>query len=162
MMAAPLRHPLLFLALLASWLMLNRSFELAHWLLGAAVAWSALAWSTKALGTMPRLKHPGTILRLMVVVLRDIVMSNIDVAKRVLGPQDAIQPDFVWVPLQLRDPYAIATLAGIITMTPGTLSATLNHDQTELLVHALHMPDPQGLVADIKARYEAPLLEIFQ
>jgi len=30
------------------------------------------------------------------------------------------------------------------------------------VVHALHVTDPEALVADIKARYEAPLKEIFE
>jgi multicomponent K+:H+ antiporter subunit E len=94
------------------------------------------------------------------VVLRDIVMSNIDVAKRVLGPEAAIQSRFVWVPLRLRDPHAIVALAGIITLTPGTLSSELSEDRRYLLVHALHCTDEAALVADIKARYEAPLLEL--
>jgi multicomponent K+:H+ antiporter subunit E len=56
-------------------------------------------------------------------------------------------------------------LAGIITMTPGTLSSDLSPDRKHLLVHALHCPDEAAeaaLVADIKARYEAPLMEIFE
>ena len=58
-------------------------------------------------------------------------------------------------------PYAIATLAGIITMTPGTLSCAIAPDRSYLLVHALDLGDPAELAADIKVRYERPLLEIF-
>jgi multicomponent K+:H+ antiporter subunit E len=87
------------------------------------------------------------------------------VARRVLGPVDRIQPRFVWVPLSLTEPHAIATLAGIITMTPGTLSSEVTDDRRHLLVHALHCPDDEAaaaLVADILHRYEAPLKEIFE
>ena len=52
-------------------------------------------------------------------------------------------------------------LAGTITMTPGTLSAELSADGRSLLVHGLDVPDPGALVAEIKSRYEARLLEIF-
>jgi multicomponent K+:H+ antiporter subunit E len=47
-------------------------------------------------------------------------------------------------------------------MTPGTLSAELSADGRALLVHGLHVPDPPALVAEIRQRYEAPLLEIFR
>jgi multicomponent K+:H+ antiporter subunit E len=80
-----------------------------------------------------------------------------DVAKRVLGPESAIRPAFVWVPLDIQDPHGIVALAGIITLTPGTLSSDLSEDRRHLLVHALHCEDEAALVADIKARYEAPL-----
>ena len=110
----------------------------------------------------PRLKAWGTIVRLGLVVLRDILVSNVDVARRVLGPERAIRSRFVWVPLAIRDPHGIVALAGIITMTPGTLSSELSEDRRFLLVHALHCDDEAALVADIKARYEAPLVEIFE
>jgi multicomponent K+:H+ antiporter subunit E len=93
-------------------------------------------------------------------VLKDIVLSNIDVARRVLGPQAALQPAWVWVPLRLQSPPGIVALAGIVTLTPGTVSSEITEDRRHLLVHALHCTDPAALVADIQARYEAPLLEI--
>jgi len=100
--------------------------------------------------------------KLGLVVLWDIVLSNIEVARRILGPEDAIKPAFVWVPLDLTDPHAIVSLAGIITMTPGTLSAELSPDRLHLLVHAFNVDDEAALIAQIKARYEAPLKEIFE
>ena len=54
----------------------------------------------------------------------------------------------------------IVALAGIVTVTPGTVSSEVTEDRRYLLVHALHCTDPAALVADIQARYEAPLLEI--
>jgi multicomponent K+:H+ antiporter subunit E len=80
----------------------------------------------------------------------------------VLGPEHLIQPRFVWVPLDIRSPHGIVALAGIITMTPGTLSAELSDDRRHLLVHAFNVVDEAALVADIKTRYETPLREIFE
>ncbi len=155
---APLISALLFVA----WLMLNQSASAGNLLLGALFA-LMLPWFTERLRPeRPRLKAWCTIVRLGLVVLRDIVVSNIDVARRVLGPEAAIRSRFVWVPLTIRDPHGIVALAGIITMTPGTLSSDLSDDRRHLLVHALHCEDEAALVADIKARYEAPLVEIFE
>jgi multicomponent K+:H+ antiporter subunit E len=94
-------------------------------------------------------------------VLKDIVTSNIDVARLILGRESAIQPRFVWVPLTITDPHGIVALAGIITMTPGTLSAELAPDRSHLLVHAFNVDDEAALIASIKTRYELPLMEIF-
>jgi multicomponent K+:H+ antiporter subunit E len=47
-------------------------------------------------------------------------------------------------------------------MTPGTVSAEISESRREILVHALNVEDPEALVRDIKARYEAPLAEIFR
>ncbi len=153
--------PLLSAALFVTWLLLNQSASLGHLALAALLA-VVVPWFTEPLRPeRPRLARPALIVRLGLVVLWDIVKSNIDVAKRILGPQAAIRSGFVWVPLSIRDPHGILALAGIITMTPGTLSAELTDDRCHLLVHALNVDDPAALVADIKARYEQPLMQIF-
>ena len=53
-------------------------------------------------------------------------------------------------------------LAGTITMTPGTVSATLSADGRAILVHCLHTDDPDAVRDTIKTRYERRLKEIFQ
>lgn len=154
--------PLLSLTLFVAWLMLNGSASAGQALLGAVLAW-AVPWATQGLRPdQPRLKAWRTVVRLGLVVLRDIVLSNIEVARRVLGPESTLTPAFVWLPLTIRDPHGIVALAGIITLTPGTLSAELTPDRRHLLVHAFHVTDVEALVADIKSRYETPLREIFE
>ncbi len=154
--------PLLSATLFLTWLLLNNTVDPAHLVLAAVLA-VVVPWFTEALRPeRPRVRRPLAIVRLGLVVLWDIVLSNIDVARRILGPESAIKPRFVWVPLSLSDPHAILSLAGIITMTPGTLSADLSADRRYLLVHAFNVDDEAALIAQIKARYEAPLKEIFE
>ena len=47
-------------------------------------------------------------------------------------------------------------------MTPCTQSSELTEDRRHLLIHVLSVNDEAELIAGIKARYEAPLLDIFQ
>ena len=157
-----LPHPLLSVLLWAVWLALNGTVAPAHLVLGAVLALLLpLSLLHLADGDWPRLKRPVAALRLGGVVLLDILIANVDVARRVLGPEAAINPGFVRVPLALADDWAITTLACIITMTPGTLTADVADDRSYLLVHAFHLDDGEALVASIKSRYETPLLEIF-
>jgi multicomponent K+:H+ antiporter subunit E len=154
--------PLLSTTLFVVWLLLNNTLDPAHVALAAALA-VTIPWFTEKLRPeRPRVRKPLAIARLGLVVLWDIVLSNIEVARRILGPEAAIRPAFVWVPLEISDPHAIVTLAGIITMTPGTLTADVSPDRRHLLVHAFNVDDEAALVAQIKARYEAPLKEIFE
>jgi multicomponent K+:H+ antiporter subunit E len=154
--------PLLSATLFAVWLLLNNTLDPAQLVLGAALA-IVVPWFTETLRPeRPRIRRPLLIVRLGLVVLWDIVLSNIEVARRILGPEEAIRPAFVWMPLELTDPHAIVSLAGIITMTPGTLSAELSPDRRHLLVHAFNVDDEAALIAQMKARYEAPLKEIFE
>ncbi len=160
-----LPSPLLSLALLVTWLMLNESASAGHLLLGAALA-LALPWLTRAWRPdVPRVGRVTTAMKLAGTVLTDIVKSNIVVARLILGDERRITPRFVWVPLSIRDAHGIVALAGVVTMTPGTLSADLSDDHRHLLVHAFDVDDDAAqaaLIADIQARYEAPLIRIFE
>lgn len=149
----------------AVWLLLNNTLDPAHVLLAAALAVAIPLVVAPMRGPPPRIRRWDVAFRLAALVLWDIVRSNIEVARRILGPERAIRPRFVWVPLALRSPHGVLTLAGMITMTPGTISAELTPDRRYLLVHALHVEGgPAGeaaLVAGIKERYERPLIMIF-
>jgi multicomponent K+:H+ antiporter subunit E len=160
-MKAWLPAPSMSLALWLIWVLASDSAGAGQLLLGAVLAWLIPLVLRGHVGELPRVSRPLTALRLVLVVLRDIVVSNVEVARRVLGPERAIHPGFVEVPLDLASAHGIAVLAAIVTMTPGTLTCDVAPDRSHLLVHALHLTDEAALVADIKARYEAPLLEIF-
>lgn len=153
--------PAISVMLLLAWAMLAGSLDLGSLLLGALLA-LAIPWVLRAMRPeRPAPARPVLALRLALVVARDIVVSGLVLARRVVGPEAAIRPRFVWLPLTIRDPRGIAALAGIVTMTPGTLSAEISQDRRLLLIHAFDVADEAALVADIRRRYEAPLRAIF-
>jgi multicomponent K+:H+ antiporter subunit E len=154
--------PLLSVVLFASWLLLNNTVDAAHLVLAAVLAVAIPRFTDALRPERPRIRRWGVAAKLTLVVLWDIVLSNIEIARRILGPESAIHSRFVWVPLSIRDPHGVVTLAGIITMTPGTLSSDISEDRRWLLVHAFNVDDEAELVATIKRRYEAPLREIFE
>jgi multicomponent K+:H+ antiporter subunit E len=156
-----LGHPWLTALLASSWLLLQHSLEPVHLL------------SATLIGiVIPRMLHdflprPSKIklkpaLRLTRFVLWDIVISNIAVAKLVLGPMARPQPAWVPVPLKLTHPTAISLLATIITTTPGTVSCSIDEERHMILVHALDCSDSEQMAIDIKERYEVLLLAIFE
>jgi multicomponent K+:H+ antiporter subunit E len=153
--------PLLSIVLFVVWLLLN-GVAAAQLALGALLAIAIPLITERVRIHRPRIGDWGEVARLGAVVLVDIVVSNVRVARQILGPERNISPRFVWVPLTVTDPNAIVTLAGIITMTPGTLSADLTDDRLYLLVHALDAGDESDVIATIKRRYEAPLKRIFE
>jgi len=158
---ACIAHPWLSVLLAASWLLLQHTLAPFHLISAALIGL-----------LVPRLLHtflPATrpirvmpVMRLTLLVLWDIVVSNITVARLVLGPMSLPRPAWVTVPLALSHPTAISLLATIITTTPGTVSCTIDEQRCEILVHALDCSDPAQMAADIKARYETPLLAIFE
>lgn len=156
-----LPSPLLSLAVFVVWLLLAANLEPAHLLLAAILAVLLPLVAKRLRDERAGMRRPVLAARLVVRVLWDIVRSNVEVARRILGRESRIHPGFVWVPLDIRNGHGIAALAGIITMTPGTLSAELSADRRHLLVHCFHLADGDATVAQIKRDYETPLREIF-
>jgi multicomponent K+:H+ antiporter subunit E len=153
--------PVVSFALAAAWLALA-GISPAQILLAAVLALAIPRATAVFLAGLPAVGAPATAMRLALVVIGDIVLANITVARLVLGAPARLRPEFVEVPLTLTHPHAIALLASIITMTPGTVSAALAPDSRSLLVHALDCEDPARLVEHIKHRYERPLVEILE
>ncbi|MBY6081781.1 MULTISPECIES: Na+/H+ antiporter subunit E [Ruegeria] len=111
----------------------------------------------------PVLRNWPMVVEYMIVVLWDIVVANVTVARIILFKRDADrQPNWISIPLELRTPEAITVLAGTITMTPGTVSCDLSAQGHCLLVHCLDAPDPGAVRDQIKQRYERRLKEIFE
>jgi len=156
-----LTHPWLSVLLAVTWLLLQHSLSIFHLLSGVLIG-LIVPRLLKDFLPAPRRLNMRAAVRLGGVVLWDIVVSNITVARLVLGPMSRMQPAWVPVPLTLTNPTAIALLATIITTTPGTVSCTIDEERNEILVHALNCDDPAQMAADIKTRYEAPLLAIFE
>jgi multicomponent K+:H+ antiporter subunit E len=112
------------------------------------------------LGPLPGIRSAGAALRLIARVLWDIVVANLTVARLVLGPVARLQPRFLMVPLEVRHPHAIALLASIVSIVPGSVSIGFTPDGRTLLLHVLHVEDEERFIATIKERYERPLMEI--
>jgi multicomponent K+:H+ antiporter subunit E len=156
--------PVLVLALLALWLLLAQSLAIAHLLLGLVLA-SLFAWAASTLRPLQaHVRRLDTAALLVLVVLRDIVLNNLHVARIVLSPARArgIRSGFVRIPLELRDPHGLAALAIIVTATPGTVWAGLTPASDVLTLHVLDLEDEAAVIALIKTRYEQPLRRIFE
>ena len=155
--------PLLSLMLFALWLLLNQSLAAAHLLLGLVLG-LLIPLLTRSLRPLPvRVRRPAVVLRLTLTVIYDSLQSNVAVARMLLRTGARQHPSaFVPVQLALRDPNALAVLAMIVCITPGTSWAELSLDRTILLLHVLEADDPAQIAAHVKACYERPLMEIFE
>lgn len=154
-------HPWLSALLAISWLLLQHTLAPVHLLSAVLVG---LVVPRLLHGFLPAMAPVRLVpaVRLTGVVLWDIVLSNFVVARLVLGPMSRPTPAWVTVPLALTHPTAISLLATIITTTPGTVSCTIDEQRRHILVHALDCSDAAQMAADIKARYEGPLLAIYE
>lgn len=156
-------HPLLSALLILTWLLLVNGWSRGSFVMALILGIVIPILTAPYWPNRPSLRNPLAIIEYVLIVLWDIVVANVTVARIVLFmPTAKMQPAWVTVPLDIRTPEAITVLAGTITLTPGTVTADTSADARALLVHCLHAPDPDAVRDDIKARYEARLKRIFE
>jgi multicomponent K+:H+ antiporter subunit E len=155
-------HPLLSALLVITWMLLVNRTALGSLVMAVILA-TVIPLATAAYWpNRPRLQRPLALLSYLALVVWDVILANIQVARIVLFmPADQIKSAWITVPLTLTSPEAITLLAGTITMTPGTLTADMSKDGRALLIHSLHAPDPEAVRDEILSRYEARLIRIF-
>ena len=156
-------HPLLSALLFVTWMLLVNQFKIGSLVMALILAIiipmvTAAYWPNR-----PKIKNLPAFAAYCLLVMWDIVVANIQVAKIILFmPNDKIKSAWIPVPITLKTPEAITMLAGTITMTPGTVTADMSSCGRVLLIHSLHAPDPDAIRDDILSRYEARLKRIFE
>jgi multicomponent K+:H+ antiporter subunit E len=158
-----LSYPLLSAALLAMWLLLNRTLAPEHVLLGAALGLGG-AWVLAGLQRpQGRVRRIAALAELAWLALADVVRSNIAVARLVLYRRSRRRvAGFIHMPVALRHPGALAVLACIITATPGASWARFDRARHVLTIHVFDLVDEREWMETFKNRYERRLLEIFE
>lgn len=160
-MSRYLPHPILTLSVVLIWILLNR-LSVGHLLLGTAVGMIA----GKAMSALrpPRIRvRKWWLIPLFIGrVLADVGVSNLAVARQILSGPGARVSGFVEIRLRLRDPFALAILATILTSTPGTAWVQYDRATSLLLLHVLDLQDGTDWPSIVRDRYEALLLEIFE
>ena len=154
--------PLLSAALVVLWLLLNEPLSIGHTVLALLFGLLLPPLFASLRPQRPRIRRPLRVLQLILVVGRDVLLSNLQVGSGVLRlrrrqPQSA----FVTIPLELRDPTALAALAMITTVVPGTVWCELARDASAVRLHVWDVQDEAAFIAHYKSTYEAPLLEIY-
>jgi multicomponent K+:H+ antiporter subunit E len=152
--------PLLSLALLAIWLLLNQSIELAHLLLGGALGILIPLW---AQSLQPhgyaRIRKPWVFIKLLFTAGLEATRSVYNVTQIILMTRlDGLNSQFIRIPLDMKSPHGLAFLAGILNMTPGTVWVEVLPDTGELVLHVFDLQDTQWWIDTIKHKYEQPLM----
>lgn len=96
------------------------------------------------------------VLVLILVFLRELVFSAVEVVWYVLKPTLTIRPAVIKYPLTVETDREITVLANLISLTPGTLSMDVSADRSALYVHAITVATEDGreVIDGIKSSLE--------
>ncbi len=79
----------------------------------------------------------------LLVLIREVIASNLQVAKIVLSREMDIHPQLVFFESKLEDDFLLTVLANVITLTPGTM--TVDIQKNRMQVHCLNDAYAKGL-----------------
>jgi multicomponent Na+:H+ antiporter subunit E len=130
---------LLFVLLLAFWLVIVPSIDLIQVVVGSIVAFAVTIYSFDTIKSVKpfnfNLLYIFKFIRFSLVLLVEIVKSNIEVAKIILSPKLKIKPHFVKINNPLKTDFNRVIYGNAITLTPGTITVELEIDY--IIIHAL-------------------------
>lgn len=157
-----LPHPALSAMLVVVWMLLVNEFTFGALVLAVVFGVLVPLFTSRFWPGRPTVRFGRPMIGYVAIVLFDILVANFEVAWLILTRRNRdLHSQWLVIPLELRSPEAITTLAGTISLTPGTVSSDVSANGRALLVHAIDVSDPDAEVARIKRRYEARLLKVF-
>ena len=155
----------LFFILLIVWLALTSSFQWQELFVGILVSLILALILNKnylELG-FPKftIKKLAFFIIYIVVLFKEVVKANLDVAYRVIHPKMPIKPGIVVIKTNLKQDIAKMILANSITLTPGTFTLDILGDS--LLIHWINVQSEDEKEASklIGEKFEKYLRVIF-
>lgn len=100
------------------------------------------------------------VLSLLLLFLKELVLSNISVLKHVLKPTLDMSPGIFALETDLKKDWEITLLANLITLTPGTLVVDVSLDNKVLYIHAMDIPEKHEAIDSIKNTFEKAIMEV--
>lgn len=140
---------LTFIILFGFWLLLSGRLDPVHLGLGVGCSLLVALFSHDLL-----IRDSQGILRRLLILIRfipflgwlvwQIIIANIDVARRVVDPKLPLSPGIIKLSSRLKGDVAQTTLATSITLTPGTM--TVDIVGNDFYVHCLAIEDEQKIL----------------
>ncbi|MCQ6276520.1 Na+/H+ antiporter subunit E [Bacillus sp. V3B] len=106
------------------------------------------------------LKPVFAIIHLLLVFIKEVILSNVAILKIVLKPKFDMKPGIFALPIEVTKEWEILVLSSMITLTPGTLVIKVSDDNKILYIHAMDIPDVEESINDIKNSFERLIKEV--
>ncbi|MBU5265847.1 Na+/H+ antiporter subunit E [Virgibacillus proomii] len=144
------------------WMFLKESYSVPSFISGYILGIVLLLILRRFIPDTFYLKRVIKIINLILLFIKELVSSNIEIVKLVYTPKPDIEPGIFALPTELKSNWEITLLANLITLTPGTLSVAVSRDNTKLFVHAMNINDSNESIRSIKNTFEKAIMEVTQ
>jgi len=146
-----------FFVLFTLWVLLSGMLDAFHLSLGvlssAFIVWVSYDFFPRELDLCWR---PSSILAIFIYIfwlIAEIIKANVAMLRLVFRKDITahIEPDIVYLQTRLRSPMALTIFANSITLTPGTISVTINGNG-EFSVHTIDRESAQNLPGEMERK----------
>ena len=138
----------MYLLFLLAWIIFNGNITLEILIFGVVIAGVMLAFMCKFMDYSLRkelkvYKKSIYFIAYVVVLIREIIKANLEIIPRILTIEEEMDPIIVKFRTSLKSDFARMLLANSITLTPGTITISLEED--EYTIHCLDTSLAEGL-----------------
>ena len=149
----PVAHYLTtFIACAVLWLLLTGSFAPVDLLWGVVVCTgvTALSYRFTAFGAPRWMRRPQgwwAFACLLIEFVRQIIVQNITLSRRVFSPSLPIRPGIVAVPYYIRGDVPLTILSSLMTLTPDTVVVDIDQQKQIMYIHWIDVQntDPEQM-----------------
>ncbi|MFC4022718.1 Na+/H+ antiporter subunit E [Oceanobacillus longus] len=142
------------------WMFLSESYTMASFITGFLFGVLLLLLLRRFLPGGFYLTRVLKAIKLILVFLREMVMSNIEMIKYIYSPRPIREPGIFEYPLELKTDWEITILSSLISLTPGTLSIAISEDKSKLYIHAMNIENVDDEIRSIKETFEKGIMEV--
>lgn len=148
----------LFIAII--WMFLSTSFTVQAFIIGYIIGLIIIFIMRRYFKKKFYLVRLWAVIKLTLILLRELFLSNIAVLRVVLQPKLDIEPCIFAFPTELQHDWEITLLSNLITLTPGTLVVHVSDDQRTLYIHAIDVNNIAEEIDSIKQTFEKAIKEV--
>jgi len=142
------------------WMLLNNNSSGASFIVGYVLGIAILLILRKSWTRPLYLSRLWAMLKLLLIFIRELLISNFVVIGHIIRPKLAIRPGIFAYETALTSDWEITLLSCLICLTPGTLTLDVSGDRKTLYIHAIDIDNAQVLAAQIRGTFEQAILEV--
>lgn len=142
------------------WMFITNNFTATGFIIGFLVGLIVIIMMRRFFSSRLYLYRIVAVVSLILLFLKELVLSSFAVFKLVIQPRLNIHPAIFELETELKEDWEISLLSALITLTPGTLVVGISDDQKRLYIHAIDFDDIDEAVSSIKNTFERAILEV--
>ncbi|WP_226036974.1 Na+/H+ antiporter subunit E [Aquibacillus saliphilus] len=142
------------------WMFLSESYTFSAFISGYLIGILLLLVLQRFIPDSFYMKRVFNVLKLVLLFLKELILSNLEIVKHVYSPKLEIEPGIFALPTELKSNWEITMLANLITLTPGTLAVAISDDNSIIYIHAMDLADTEESIRSIKDTFEKAIMEV--